>query len=247
MIVEPTDAMKAAGSLTSILDGWTDKSKNSIYAFMAVISDDQYIVDIRHFKGRPNAENPNKAGERELEQSCLKFDQCVVITTDNPSTRLREFNKDDGVTRGLVPFCESRWYSTIQVSHGVDRCEASFYNCYTASEHNALKENVRVALDNPPHFQDNKILIEALQPILDSIAVVERNCSPLGTLMISFITIHTRIKAAVRNGNPLVPIITTMLSKTVKKFDEPVYFIALWLNPYWTKFNLSGEKFIVRD
>jgi len=56
-ILELTDELKDARDITIILDGWTDVSRNSVYAFMAVTREKQYILDIRHFKDRPTASN----------------------------------------------------------------------------------------------------------------------------------------------------------------------------------------------
>lgn len=40
-----------------ILDGWTDISGNSVYAFMFACRDVEYTLDIVHFKERPTSEN----------------------------------------------------------------------------------------------------------------------------------------------------------------------------------------------
>ena len=79
ILLQNIDEMKELENITLATDGWTDVSKSSIYATLALTGGKaEYILDISHFTNRPTAIN-----------STIMLDKVILACSLNPRKQIR--------------------------------------------------------------------------------------------------------------------------------------------------------------
>ena len=105
---------------------------------------------------------------------------------------------------------------------------------------------VRNTIMNRYHFAYNVCLIEALKPIIDVIEKLERRTTTLDDVLKSFITLYHNAKISYYAIQGLKSRILCAIGKRVKEFEDPIYFVALFLHPLCKTITMSrmmtGEK-----
>jgi len=67
-----------------LLDGWTDVSGNSVYAYIGQTQEGIFVLDICQFKQRPSADNIKSQLFDILNKLNLSTMQILAVTTDTP-------------------------------------------------------------------------------------------------------------------------------------------------------------------
>ncbi|KAN0069280.1 hypothetical protein V8E54_012295 [Elaphomyces granulatus] len=81
---EMLDQLHASNDLTILLDGWTDVSGHSIYAYMGQTQEGIFVLDICQFKQRPSVDNIKSQLFDILNKLNLPTKQILAVTTDTP-------------------------------------------------------------------------------------------------------------------------------------------------------------------
>ena len=81
---EMLDQLYASNDLTILLDGWTDVSGHSIYAYIGQTLEGIFVLDICQFKQRPSADNIKSQLFDILNKLNLSTKQIIAVTTDTP-------------------------------------------------------------------------------------------------------------------------------------------------------------------
>ena len=81
---EMLDELHAANDMTILLDGWTDVSGHSIYAYIGQTQESLFVLDICQFKQRPSADNIKSQLFDILKKLNLSTKQLLAVTTDTP-------------------------------------------------------------------------------------------------------------------------------------------------------------------
>ncbi|CAG8850162.1 17307_t:CDS:1, partial [Racocetra persica] len=91
ILVEMVDRISEMSDLTLSLDGWTDVSNNSIYAFLLhKFGNINEIINIEEFSSiRHTASNLLVAIINSLQNVSIDFSKIIAIVTDNPSVMIR--------------------------------------------------------------------------------------------------------------------------------------------------------------
>jgi Protein of unknown function (DUF 659)/hAT family C-terminal dimerisation region len=299
--------LSTVNELTVLLDGWTDVSGNSIYAYIGQTREDVFVLDICHLKQRPSADNIRSQMFDVLTGLHISTKQILALTTDTPNVmeklrrdvsnehpnilsikcglhalnlaiqgalkhkslleifkenqtianffksshywldRLREWMRENGVTKGLQTYTATRWYSAVQVALSVAGVEEGLMVCLGESfvTQNPLPQKVSRALQNPGHFSKTRALVKLLKPLTDAIARLERLSASLDQIFISIITSYRQVQEAeleiglgVQSWKVAV---LSAISSASKRFNHPVYFVALFLNPEWQAMAISRK------
>ena len=81
---EMLDELQVVSDMTILLDGWTDVSGNSIYAYVGQTQEGVFVLDICQFKKRPSADNIKSQLFDILNKLNLSTKQIIAVTTDTP-------------------------------------------------------------------------------------------------------------------------------------------------------------------
>jgi uncharacterized protein DUF659 len=81
---EMLDELHAASDMTILLDGWTDVSGNSVYAYIGQTQEGIFVLDICQFKQRSSADNIKSQLFDILNKLNLSTKQILAVTTDTP-------------------------------------------------------------------------------------------------------------------------------------------------------------------
>ncbi|KAL5732222.1 hypothetical protein ACHQM5_004869 [Ranunculus cassubicifolius] len=153
----------------------------------------------------------------------------------------------------LSNYCDTRWYSVSLVCVGVEAYEHGFRHCVELSKkpgYAQVNPDIAAIIMDHHHFAKNASLAEALKPIIDVIGKLERRTTTLADVFLSFITIYENAKTAHYSIQGLRDHILCATRKIVKEYEDPIYFIALFLHPACKNLAMSqkmtGEK-IVRE
>lgn len=302
---EMLDQLPKVDDLTILLDGWTDVSGNSIYAYIGQTREEVFVLDICQLKQRPSADNIKSQLFDVLARLNLSTKQIIAVTTDTPNVmeklrrdvsnehpnilsikcglhilnlaiqgaiknqgmmdvfkrnqsvvnfftsshywlnRLREWMQKNGVAKGLHTYTATRWYSAVQVVLSVAGLEEGLMVCLgeSFSTQNPLPQKINTILQSPNHFTKTRSLANVLKPLTDAISRLERLDASLDQIFISIITSYRQVQEAevdeeCRSWRGAV---LSAISSAAKRFDQPVYFVALFLNPEWQTMAISRK------
>ncbi|KAL5701103.1 hypothetical protein ACHQM5_026478 [Ranunculus cassubicifolius] len=155
--------------------------------------------------------------------------------------QLRKWQEEKKIPHFLSTFCETRWYSLARVCLGVATYDDGFRHCLELSKKPGFPPitNIEVsrAIINRHHFADNLCLLEALKPIIDIVGNLEKRTTTLADLC--HIMLHETTKVADLQITVLKDHVLCAIGKKVKEFQDPIYFVALFLHPACKKMALS--------
>lgn len=158
---------------------------------------------------------------------------------------LRKWQEEKKIPHFLSTFCETRWYSLSRVCLGVAAYEEGFRHCLELSKKSGYPPitnvEVRHTIMNRYHFVDNEGLVEALKPIVDVIGNLEKRTTTLADVLASFITLHWNAKGANYAIPGLQNHVLSAIGKRVTEFQDPIYFVALFLHPTCKKMAMSRK------
>lgn len=127
----------------------------------------------------------------------------------------------------------------------------TFLARFFSSEYpNITSVEVRSIILSRYHFADNTTLVDALRPIVDVIGKLEKRTTTLADVLYSFITIYHNAKSADYGIRGLKEHILCAISKRVKEFEDPIYFIALFLHHVYKKMAMSckmSDEAIIKE
>ncbi|KAF6134636.1 hypothetical protein GIB67_002037 [Kingdonia uniflora] len=167
-----------------------------------------------------------------------KLNQALVnYFTSSYSWRkiLNKWQEVKKIPHHLSTFCDTRWFSLARVCIGVATYEEGFLHCFELSDRPdypwITDEEVRNTIMSRPHFEHNECLVEALKPIIDVIGKLKRRTTTVADVLWSFIEIYRYAKISHYKLPGLKEHILCAIGKRVKEFQDPIYFIALFLHP----------------
>ncbi|KAL5701102.1 hypothetical protein ACHQM5_026477 [Ranunculus cassubicifolius] len=235
---------------TICFDGWTDISGNSIYAFMILKEESEDVLDILDLSNvRHTAIELKDRLLTNLLDNGAVVGNALACVTDSPSSmvklrsdlkkmllvfhssshfwgkQLRKWQEEKKIPHFLSTFCETRWYSLARVCLGVATYDDGFRHCLELSKKPGFPPitNIEVsrAIINRHHFADNLCLLEALKPTIDIIGNLEKRTATLADII------------------GLKDHVLCDIGKRVKEFQDPIYFVALFLHPACKKMAMS--------
>ncbi|KAH9821929.1 hypothetical protein DFH28DRAFT_923390 [Melampsora americana] len=114
--------------LTISLDTWTDCSKSSIYANLALKGTEiKELIDILNLHHEEHtSENTHGALNKVLQKKGLDGSQACAVVTDSPSPKIySRWRKEDKIGHGLMTACETCWCLMAKVFISVSEHEAN--------------------------------------------------------------------------------------------------------------------------
>ncbi|KAL5698156.1 hypothetical protein ACHQM5_029229 [Ranunculus cassubicifolius] len=215
--------------------------------------------------GRPNVISVNCClhAFNTLAKDVLGFVEAVKVVqlnqmlvnyfTSSQSWRkeLKKWQAERNLLHSLSNYCETRWYSVSLVCVGVATYAEGFRHCVELSKtpgYAQVNPDIAAIIMDHHHFAKNACLVEALKPIIDVIAKLDRRTTTLADVFLSFITVYENAKTAHYSIQGLRDHILCATRKIVKDYEDPIYFVALFLHPACKNLAMSqkmtGEKII---
>ncbi|CAG8742958.1 24850_t:CDS:2, partial [Gigaspora rosea] len=213
------DKLNNSMNITLCMDGWEDVSKNSIYGFMALKNEEEYVLDILDLsKEHHTANNLQVALEEAIKRSMLKYDSIIALVTDNPSTMIK--------------------YSLAKMCLGISAYEDGFKHCAIESFRSdapTIPENVQIIINDKFHFAYNYELQQVLLPIVNAIGTLEACTSTLADIFIQLINCRNAIINLKNIDTSLQNYALNAINKQARYFDDQsgIYFVALFLIPQY--------------
>src|SRR6266850_1397973 len=160
-------------------------------------------------------------------------------------SRLRDWMEENGVRKGLQTYTATRWYSAVQVAMSVEGVEEGLMVCLGEgfATQNPLPQKVSSILQTPGHSTRTRLLVRLLKPLTDAIARLEKLSSSLDQTFIAIITSYRQVQqvAIEHEYQPWRVAVQSAISSVAKRFNHPLYFVALFLNPQWQTVALSRK------
>lgn len=145
----------------------------------------------------------------------------------------------------LNTFCETRWYSLSRVCLGVAAYKEGFRYCLELSKRpeypNITNMEVHNIIEDRQHFAANDCLVEALNPVVSVIGMLKKRTATLADVLWGFIMIYYNAKKSDFAIQGLKEHVLCAIGKRAKDFEDPIYFIALFLHPPYKKMAMSGN------
>ena len=158
---------------------------------------------------------------------------------------LKNWQVEKKIPHFLSTFCETRWYSLAKVCLGVAIYEEGFRHCLELSKNveypSITNSDVRDVIKSRHHFADNECLVEALKPVIDVIGKLEQRTTTLADVLGSFITLYHNAKNSHYAIRGFQQHILGAIGKRVQEFEDPIYFVALFLHPGCKKMAMSRK------
>ncbi|CAG8819416.1 9162_t:CDS:2, partial [Cetraspora pellucida] len=225
------DRISEMSDLTLSLDGWTDVSNNSIYAFLLhKFENINEIINIKEFSSiRHTSSNLLVAIINLLQNVSIDFSKIITIVTDNPSqyqnmikknlvlvnfftsshfwnVKLRKWALENNIKTGLQTFCKTRWYLLSKVCLSVQTYKNGFQTC--------LEYNNNFPNECPS-------LLTKIKKIITSDIFAE----------LLFIYKKLKLSEFEDFDYGLIDHAKNIVNFRAKEFDEPIYYLAFFLNP----------------
>ena len=153
------------------------------------------------------------------------------------SAAFNSWAKSNGINHKLETFCETRWYSVINVFRSVHEHEPAFRYRLKKSENGdcpSIPQDVKDIIIDRAHFRNNEMCLKLTRTISDTIAESEKTAFTLADCLLRFMVIY---KATALLDFPLLygELKQHFLSTVQRRFEDyfrnPVYVVALFLHP----------------
>ncbi|CAG8794808.1 22109_t:CDS:2, partial [Gigaspora rosea] len=240
------DHLEKLDDLTISLDGWTDVTGSSVYAFLLNKFDNiSEVINIEDFSNsRHTANNLLIALEASLKNISVDFDKIIALVTDSPSVivRLRKnvSEKYPHVIGVRLNFFKNstywnaklkQWAIDNKINHNLQtHCETRWYS-FT---------KVYLSVQN---YEEGFKLTTILKYVVDAIGRLESSNTTVGDIFAELFTIYKKLKTSEFNDIDLEFIEHTkdIINFRAKEFDEQLYYLEFFLYPKYRKISVSKK------
>ncbi|CAG8696786.1 679_t:CDS:2, partial [Cetraspora pellucida] len=224
------DRISEMSDLTLSLDGWTDVSNNFIYAFLLhKFGNINEIINIEEFSS--------------IRHTASNLLVAIINSLQNVSIDFK-----NNIKTGLQTFCETQWYSLSKVCLSVQTYKNGFQTCLEynnnfPNECPFLSTKIKEIITSRRHFFENEQFTTVLRYIVDAIAKLESNNTTLGDIFAKLLFIYKKLKSSEFEDFDygLIDHAKNIVNFRAKEFDEPIYYLAFFLNPKFCKIALSKK------
>lgn len=152
------------------------------------------------------------------------------------------------IRTSLHTYSETRWFSMIKVCVSVDVYEDGFKSCLDhENDAPVIPKAVRDVLLDWDHFVNNKALIAIINPVAEHIIQTENHQASPADALLSFVKLYVDITQIVKKDmlpprfNEILQIALKSIDSRAKRFCEPIYLVALFLDPGYKAFVTSKK------
>ncbi|CAG8658548.1 7362_t:CDS:2 [Cetraspora pellucida] len=136
------------------------------------------------------------------------------------------------------------WYSLAKVCLGVKAFERGFSQYIDLSRTNnypIIKTEIQDIVRNHHHFANNDTLVTVLIPVVDAIGHLESKKTTLADIFKELLNIYLTILRANISIDGLKNHALAAINRRACEFSDNIYFIALFLSPYYKKIAISKK------
>ncbi|CAG8646295.1 26320_t:CDS:2, partial [Dentiscutata erythropus] len=138
-------------------------------------------------------------------------------------------------------FAENLFFILFLNSNGFQTCLE--YNNNFPNECPSFPTKIKEIITSHRHFFENEQFTTVLRYIVDAIAKLESNNTILGDIFAELLFIYKKLKSSEFEDFDygLIDHAKNIVNFQAKEFDEPIYYLAFFLNPKFRKIALSKK------